>query len=46
MQTHLNNFVPLFAFEVVFFALDSLQPSSHVEIVVSVVFGLVLCCTC
>ena len=38
--------MPLFVFEVVFFALDSLQLSSHVENVVWVVFWLVLCCTC
>ena len=31
---HLKIFVPFFAFEVVFFALDGLQPSSHVETVV------------
>ena len=37
MWTHLNNFVPLLAFKVVFFALDGLQPSSHVEPVVSIV---------
>ena len=35
--------MPLFAFEKVYFALDSLQLSSHVETLVSVVFGLVLC---
>ena len=46
MCTHFNNFVLLFAFEVVFFAVDSLQPSSYVVTVVSVVFELVLCCTC
>ena len=43
---HLNNFVPLFEFKVVFFALHSLKPSSNVQTVASVVFRLVLCCTC
>ena len=46
MYTHLKNFVPLFAFKVVVFSLDSLQPSNLVEILGSVVFGFVLCCTC